>query len=1751
MVSPKTDTELVLLDEVVVALKPNVTIQDVLKDRPQFVSYSAMFGVNNQFVLKVRNSVGLQTLQEANRLLADPRLEWVEPNFYQDWQKFYQPNDTLITSQWHLNNSGQGGGLIDADSDLFEAWDINRGGSSNIVVAVIDDGVQASHPDLNAWTNPGEIAGDGIDNDGNSFIDDVFGWNFVTNTNQAQPTGTGFENDSHGTAVAGVAAARGDNGIGVAGAAYNSRVISIRIFDGNGVASTAGIANSLRYGGRYGDIVNNSWGGGAPSSSINDAITWGVTNGRNGVGSTYFFATGNNGSSTLSYPANQAVVNPGLIAVGATNNRGQRSNYSQFGVGLDIVAPSNDTRDNTYLGIVTTDRTGANSGYDLNSDYTNSFGGTSSATPLASGIGALVLSQAINLNVPLSPAQMKSYFRMTTDLAGGVSYDVVTGINNEFGFGRINAALAVAGIDRAEISVVNTTTSFNSGSTINFGSLLVGQTASQTFRIRNQGTRTLNLNSLTVPAPFTILSTFGDNQLALGEMTNITIGYVPTTGGTFNRVAEIVSNDAETPTFVLNLAGTATVADAAGTFYEDFANDGARSVHDTPVDSAGFAFVDTNLNGAFNTGEPQANIDASGRFYFVSLPNGTHTVRSSLTGWSLRNPVSNSHVISIVDDTSNFQTLDFGFQKNTRAYARVYNDLNANGSREASELGVPNLMVFNDLNSNQVRDTAPSFTATQNTPTPVPDLAISTSSLTVNTDRTIADINISLRITHTWMSDMIVTLISPAGTRVTLASRNGGSATGFLGTTFDDEAAMAIGAGASPFAGSFRPITPLSVLDGQSSGGVWRLEVEDVVGGDSGTIENWTLTIAPLESADNANDDGFVSVEVPSGSSPLQLQLFGAYDYVNPINGTRAANSTGTPVVGLEFGVIFGNYAPTALNLTGSSLTENRPANSTIGTLATTDPNRNDAFTYSLVTGALDNASFNLAGGTLRSNAPFDFETKSVYNVRIRSTDLGGLFIERDFVINILNENEAPSSIGLNNTTIAENGTPPVLVGLLTTTDPDAGDVTVFSLVAGAGASDNSLFRIIGNRLESAVSFNFETRNLYSIRVQARDLDGLSTQASFSIAVTNVNESPTAITLSANSVLENQPSGTRIGLLNSADQDIGETFTYTLVGGDGATDNSSFAIVGNELQTAARLDFELTKLLSVRIRTTDANGLFFEQPFFISTLNVNEAPNELSLSANTIEEFRPIGTTIGVLSTTDQDVGDRHTYTLVGSDVYPDNAAFLVVGNELRNARVFDFEVKSQYVVQIRTSDLAGLFLNRTFTIRVRDLNDPPNDIGLSANIVPENSASGTTVGRFNTVDPDVGDTFTYSLVSGTGSTDNSSFAIVGDELRTSQVFDFENKNSYSIRVASRDSTGSVIQKQFTINVANVNEVSTSIALSATTLGENMPASAVVGLLTTVDPDAGESFVYSFAVGAGDTDNAAFAIVGNALQAKSSLDFEAKSSYSIRLRSTDSGSLWIERTFTIGVVDINEAPTQLNVSADLRENLSATTVIATFTTNDPDTTESTTYQLVAGVGDTDNGAFNLGSNGQLRLNTPANFEVKNAYSIRVRATDKGGLSVERDVQLSVVNTNDTPTALNLSPQILFENSAFGTTVGSFATSDEDAGDSFTYSLVSGTGSGDNANFVIVANNLRALFVPDFEAKSIYSVRVRSTDAVGASIEVPFTIRIVDASEPPTDISLSPSSIVENSLANTVIGSFSSVDQDASETFTYQLVSGPG
>ena len=411
--------------------------------------------------------------------------------------------------------------------------------------------------------------------------------------------------------------------------------------------------------------------------------------------------------------------------------------------------------------------------------------------------------------------------------------------------------------------------------------------------------------------------------------------------------------------------------------------------------------------------------------------------------------------------------------------------------------------------------------------------------------------------------------------------------------------------------------------------------------------------------------------------------------------------------------------------------------------------------------------------------------------------------------------------------------------------------------------------------------------------------------------------------------------------------------------------------------------------------------------------------------------------------------------------------------------------------------------------------NSAPTDIALSASSIAENQPSGTQVGLFSTTDPDAGNTFTYTLVSGTGSTDNASFTIggtSGNSLLTAASFNFETKSSYSIRVKTTDQGGASFEKQFTITVSNVNEAPTNLTLSASSIAENQPAGTQVGVFSGTDPDAATSFTYFLVSGAGDTDNASFTIggtAGNSLLTAASFDFETKSSYSIRVGVSD-GTLSFAKQFTITVSNVNEAPTNITLSASsIAENQPTGTTVGTFSSTDPDADTTFTYTLVSGSGDSGNSSFQIDGD-TLKTNGSLDFETQSSYSIRVRSTDQGGAYREQVFVIEVTNGNDAPTAISLSnvvSEVLANAStASAINLGDVAITDDAWGTNTV--TISGPDAG---NFEIVDGKLRlkAGTVLNYQTQKTYSITVNVDDATlganpDASVDYTLTLQALQS-----------------------------------------------
>lgn len=274
------------------------------------------------------------------------------------------PNDPKFGSLWGMNR-------IEAP----KAWDIHKG-SSNVVVGVIDTGIDYNHEDLrdNYWRNPGETgfangidkSTNGIDDDNNGYIDDFRGWDFANNDNDP------IDDQGHGTHCAGTIAARGNNGVGVAGVSWNAKVVGIKFLTKSGSGTLAGALSSIEYGSKIGvDVLSNSWGGGGFSAEMKLAIERAMEK------DILFVAAAGNESNDNSakpaYPASYGVAN--VISVAATLPDDKRAYFSNYGPSsVHIAAPG----DNIYS-------TAPNNGYRYLS-------GTSMATPHVSGAAALLLS---------------------------------------------------------------------------------------------------------------------------------------------------------------------------------------------------------------------------------------------------------------------------------------------------------------------------------------------------------------------------------------------------------------------------------------------------------------------------------------------------------------------------------------------------------------------------------------------------------------------------------------------------------------------------------------------------------------------------------------------------------------------------------------------------------------------------------------------------------------------------------------------------------------------------------------------------------------------------------------------------------------------------------------------------------------------------------------------------------------------------------------------------------------------------------------------------------------------------------------------------------------------------------------------------------------------------------------------------------------------------------------------------------------
>lgn len=350
-------------------------------------------------VFLLRFGPGADIYSIIQELKADPSVVYAEPNYV--YQALAIPNDPEFAKQWGLHNTGSTG-KADADIDAPEAWDLASG--SDAVIAISDTGIDLDHPDLvaNLWINKGEIAGNKIDDDGNGFVDDVNGYDFVNDD------GNPDDDHYHGTHVAGIVGARGNNGVGVTGVSQRCRLMAVKGLSAAGFGSSFNLFRGIIYAAENGaQVINMSWGRRGNSSLFEqEVLEYAVSRGVLPVA-----AAGNADSQALFYPAAYGQA----LAVASTDDSDRKSSFSNFGLWVDISAPGSSIYSTLPNGSY---------GY---------LSGTSMATPMVCGIAGLLL----GVNPQWNGANVASHLLHSVE-------NVIPGYSGRMGTGRVNAYRAVS-----------------------------------------------------------------------------------------------------------------------------------------------------------------------------------------------------------------------------------------------------------------------------------------------------------------------------------------------------------------------------------------------------------------------------------------------------------------------------------------------------------------------------------------------------------------------------------------------------------------------------------------------------------------------------------------------------------------------------------------------------------------------------------------------------------------------------------------------------------------------------------------------------------------------------------------------------------------------------------------------------------------------------------------------------------------------------------------------------------------------------------------------------------------------------------------------------------------------------------------------------------------------------------------------------------------------------------------------------------
>jgi hypothetical protein len=915
----------------------------------------------------------------------------------------------------------------------------------------------------------------------------------------------------------------------------------------------------------------------------------------------------------------------------------------------------------------------------------------------------------------------------------------------------------------------------------------------------------------------------------------------------------------------------------------------------------------------------------------------------------------------------------------------------------------------------------------------------------------------------------------------------------------------------------------------------------------SGATYSWSLS-GPGASVFRLVSTGASTANLVTTASLVSLEGQAISYTVNVTSSDP--NETVSPNTGSKQ---IGTFKPTDIELSNDRVKENQASGTFVGTLSATDRTPNETFTYALNGFDLDNGYFTIVGDQLRTAETFDYESKRGFRINVQVTDSQGNIYNEEFLIRVIDcpeadpgagggggtptdgtpaggvdeegqydpvdktkpTNKRPKDIKLTPASVLENQPIGTVVGTLEASDPNPADTHTFFLVNVQGATDNNKFSIVGNQLRTAQVLNREQQSTYAIAVTARDQVGNFYTKLLTVSAINVNETPTALTLSSTSVTENQPVGTNVGTFSTTDPDFGSTFTYTLVSGSGSTDNASFTIVGNQLRTTQIFDFETKSSYAIRVRSTDQGGLSVEQAFTISVQNANEF--------GVGSEFRVNTSTSGAQGNSRVAMDAQGNFVVVWRS--PEAPASEIVGQ--------------RYAAN--GERLGNEFQINTTTTGAQDFPDVAMDADGDFVVVwqsagnPGSSFAQIVGRRYNAAGAAQGGEFLISTSTGGHQVD----ARVAMEDNGDFVVAWTNTSSSVSDVTYRryNAAGTALSTELRANTFTAsNQNSPDIAVDAdgdfvitwSSYGQDAVNSwGIYGQrFTNTGALAGSEFrvntttVNSQRISAVDMDDDGDFVVGWASNLQDGSDYGVYAQRYNAAGVAQGGEIAVN-TFTTG----RQGRTQIAVDAD-------GDFIVAWLSNLQDGSSYGMYAQRFNANGTRNGVemransftANQQAFGAVAMDPDGDAVV--TWSSNLQDGSSYGIYAQR---FSAPRVNQAPTALTLTGNTVDEELFANNLVGTFSSTDPNAGDAFTYSLVSGTGSTDNNAFLIVGNQLRSAISFDFESKSSYSIRVRTTDIGGLFVESTFTINVNNINDFPESYDTEVEGLSNTSITGRVWG----------------------